>query len=1152
MLTKNYLNVFIFICVGFFSLCVNANLKSQNTITFERWYSKNGLPQNTISKIVQTQDGYLWLATSGGLVRFDGVNFKTYDVSNLPLISSNRIMYLHETKSGDLILIAYESPMIVYRKGEFYDYSKGRDAMQYYFESETQFYESGERYWVGETKIVQDNQHIIYLFTVGRGIVAIDPITYQKIQGYKFLESHKFSLLESDEYGIIFSDENNLYVQNNGFKKIGVRDSSYFIGDWFDKIANCTWSFKQGQLFQYKKGKITQQLKAPEIVSGKENKIIWSRTDKYLNLSLKKGNNSVRYDVEKKEFSIVDYDYKTETSILIQIFEDKEGNIWHGTGIGGLFKEKSNRFTYIDKDERIKSHNYYPIVKSDSGHIFVGYFEANYYEFNASGDYIPNQNYITEKLKASNISDLELFENRLYTATKGALYEISNNKINTINFPPGRYVEPVLYRTRNNDFLIGSYNKVYYYKNKKFIEHPINILGKLEKINHLFEDYLNRLWVVSEIGIFKYDYQKNSIAQYEIKGLKRADFRGIYEDEDHRIYVGSYGNGLTIIDNEKVYNISTKNGLYDNVVSTITEDQRGNIWLTGNKGLTRVAKQDIVEFIKDQKKQLNVVLYNEETDELRTSEFNGGGQHNKCWLGDEVYLFPTINGCVKVNLADFKPNLIPPPVHIEKIVIGDSVFTYKNYIEIPYSENRLEINYTGLSYVSPFKNNFKYKLEGYDKSWVNAGNNRLVYYTKLPPGNYTFRVIASNNEGIWNEKGASVQIIINPLYYQNFAFQVIIILISVVLIVLITFSIVRRAKKREQEKSALMDILPDLVIKLDRSAKYLDIYGNPSALVEPFDKLKGKNISEFVGDEISLIVLANIEKAINTKTIQLFDYQLKLADGKVHEFEGRIIAKDTEEVLLIARDITDANEAQLKILENEKKLLLSLEKEKKLLKRITEQQKLQLEAIINTEEKERRRIAVDLHDGIGQLLSSVKINLAVAKDKIYSSDLDLSKNLIETSKSTIDQITAEIRNISYNLLPPSLEQFGLASAIEEELKKLNENPSLKISFYSSLNDEKIESKIEVILFRSFQEIINNAFKHSRASEITIQLIAHGEKILLMIEDNGVGFDFNKGIQKKDSSGLKNLFSRMALINGKMKIDSNSIAGTSITIEVPIK
>jgi len=380
-------------------------------------------------------------------------------------------------------------------------------------------------------------------------------------------------------------------------------------------------------------------------------------------------------------------------------------------------------------------------------------------------------------------------------------------------------------------------------------------------------------------------------------------------------------------------------------------------------------------------------------------------------------------------------------------------------------------------------------------------------------------------------------------------FKILTVIFTILLLGFIIYKVIESRQKRQRNKSALMDILPDLVIKMDAYGNYLDIYGNPESLIEPAKNLIGKSINQFFSKELISIIENSIDTAIQQNELQQFEYELTLQKNENKYFECRIIAIDKSEVLFVIRDITAAKKANIEINEKELQILKALEIEKKLLQQITEQQKKQLEAIMETEENERRRIATDLHDGIGQLLSGIKINLAVAQEKIHQTDLNNSIELLEKSQQDIIQITNELRNISYNLLPPSLEHFGLSAAINEEVKKLKLNPALTVEFSQYIEQTRFNHKIEITLFRIFQELLNNILKHANASEITIQLIQHEMELIFMMEDNGKGFDLQKGLEKIDSRGLKNLYSRLALIDGKIKIDSSKNAGTSITIEV---
>jgi len=1125
------------------------NIAAQ-VINFDNWQIKDGLPQNSIQQIVQTRDGYIWIGTDGGLARFDGVKFTIFNSTNTPQLKTNRIRLLHENKRGDLVISPHDGGVLIYRNNEFVVLKDTVSAIDE-FDKLARF----------TPRIVyEDQKGRLFLFYRDVLLLTINSHDYSVAHEFKHLQRQRIESIFELDQTLYFVIESKVYRWENQLIEVKNLNAQSYYGYTFDKTNKCSWVVNNHKILKYDKFKLIKEINIPKLIDNIKYKdvvinndnILIHHTDQHIYISSPEGNQIVKFNKSTEQFETYRPNLGTNFGILNQMLNDREGNMWFGTSTGGIFKEKPSRFEYLDKLGEHKSHNFYPIVKTPHNHILIGSHTGFFYEFDEFGNHIP----LKFTSKRNYITALECFNNAVYYCSNSysGITKLKDGVFKDIPFPESNTsVSCAIYKTKNNQLLVGHESEIYQLINDELKLHPASKLAKFSNISTFFEDHKNQLWFSTDYSLLCYNPVTNSIKTYQSKLNNEVPhyYRGIYEDQEGRIFAGSYGNGITLIENDKVYTLNMNDGLAENVVSTITGDKKGNLWFTGNKGLTRVLKSEFLEVINKSKKKVNVFLYNEETDNLRTGEFNGGIQHAKCWLGEERYLFPSINGCVMVDFSNFKINEVIPPVHIENITFGDSVYKFQPKIELPFAEQRLDIQYTALSFVSPTNVNFKYMLVGYDKDWIDGGKNRNTFYNKIPPGNYTFKVIASNNEGIWNEQGASFELTIVPPYYMTLWFKFFIIIIAFGATILSIVGILNSTKKRELEKSALMDILPDLVIKLTRNGEYLDTYGNPSILVEPFEKLKGRNIRDFVGEDVAKIVSHYIEKAIDTKTIQLFEYQLKLADGKVHDFEGRIIAKDKEEVLLISRDITEANEIQLKIIENEKKLLQSLEKEKKLLKRITEQQKQQLEAIIQTEEDERRRIATDLHDGIGQMLSSVKINLSVANERIEQSDSSHTKALINKSKEAIDEMTQEIRNIAYNLLPPSLEQFGLSSAMEEEIKKLQASKKQSFQFISSLNNQKLDSKIEIVLFRSFQEIINNAIKHAQSDEITIQLIQHEEKIVLMIEDNGKGFNFAEGFQKKDSLGLKNLYSRMNLINGKIKVDSNPNAGTSITLEVTL-
>lgn len=211
------------------------------------------------------------------------------------------------------------------------------------------------------------------------------------------------------------------------------------------------------------------------------------------------------------------------------------------------------------------------------------------------------------------------------------------------------------------------------------------------------------------------------------------------------------------------------------------------------------------------------------------------------------------------------------------------------------------------------------------------------------------------------------------------------------------------------------------------------------------------------------------------------------------------------------------------------------------------QQELISKAIIEAEQKERERIARDLHDGIGQLLSAAKLNVSGLEHTAQFKNTDDTKAL-KNAIGLIDESVKEIRNISHNMLPGSLIKGGLVQALEDFISKVNNN-KFKIKLQVHDFNQRLEPASESVLYRIIQEIIGNIIKHAKATSVSVQIIKHENELVIMIEDDGVGFDVNK--VQQNSMGLKNIESRVAYLKGKVNFDSSPGSGTTVVIEIPM-
>ena len=226
-----------------------------------------------------------------------------------------------------------------------------------------------------------------------------------------------------------------------------------------------------------------------------------------------------------------------------------------------------------------------------------------------------------------------------------------------------------------------------------------------------------------------------------------------------------------------------------------------------------------------------------------------------------------------------------------------------------------------------------------------------------------------------------------------------------------------------------------------------------------------------------------------------------------------------------------------------------IEQQAKLDAEIASQKEIRTKAILDAEEKERRRIAQDLHDGVGQMLSAAKLNLSNLDSKI-TSQTEEQKLAMQNALSLVDDSVKEVRAVSHNMMPNTLIKLGLASAVREFITKLGNAPTLKVDLEIVGLDNRLDNQIETVLYRVIQEIVNNIIKHAKASQISMQLIRHETELNIMIEDNGVGFDTNE-LDSFEGIGLKGIQTRIEFLNGTVHFDSSVGRGTTVIIDVPL-
>ena len=235
------------------------------------------------------------------------------------------------------------------------------------------------------------------------------------------------------------------------------------------------------------------------------------------------------------------------------------------------------------------------------------------------------------------------------------------------------------------------------------------------------------------------------------------------------LWIGTYDGGLNRLEGGRLTRYSRKDGLYDDIVTQILPDSRGFFWIGGGRGISRVRRAELDAFAEGRSASITATPFGP-TDPRRPFESTGGFQPAGFRARDGMLWFPTSDGVAVVNPTLVPVNETPPPMVIESCLLDRDLVECRDGLRIEPQQEVVEIAYTGLSFISPAQMRFRYKMQGLDREWVEAGDRRTAYYSHLPPGHYTFTVTGANSDGIWNHTGASLAITVVPPFWRTWWF----------------------------------------------------------------------------------------------------------------------------------------------------------------------------------------------------------------------------------------------------------------------------------------------------------------------------------------------------------------------------------------------
>jgi ligand-binding sensor domain-containing protein/signal transduction histidine kinase len=746
--------LFLLLLVGGPALALDSS-RELSQFSHEVWLTENGLPQNTVHAVAQTKDGYIWIGTEEGLARFDGIKFTVFDKQNTPEIKSNYIRTLLADRLGALWIGTAEG-LVRMLDGKFTLFTTNEglpsDTIQAVYEDR-----EGNLWVATATGLGLFKSGGLTTFTTRERLIS------GSIQA--LFEDAEGALWMATPYGVG-------RVKDGKFTNYTVRDglASNSVRAIQQDREGRLWFGSLGGLTSYSQGRFTTYTTRDGLPN---DRIIALHAGRDGNLLVGTAGGLSRFTNGRfTGFSAGD---ALSTSTILSLLEDLEGNLWVGTESGGINLLKDTKFTTYTVRNGLSNDLVKSIYGDEQGNTWIG-TDGGGLNLLKDGKLSV---YTTRDGLSSNIV-LALFGDRagnLWAGTPDGLNRFSQGKFTVYTAADGLANNDVrsICADQHGNLWIGTRGGLSRMKDGVFRTFTEVDGLPNDLIATLYADAKGTLWIGTLGGLSKFTNEEFTTLTTK-DGLSSDAVISLYEDSDGTLWIGTNGGGLSRLKDGRLTAYTTRNGLLDDVVYRILEDGGNNLWLSCRKGVFHISKKELDDFARGATTSIAPVAYGT-ADGMMTRECSGGGDPAGWKSNDGRLWFPTIKGVAMIDPERIKTNAQPPPVVIEQIRIDDKSFAPTDRLQLPPGTTRFDLYYTAPSFVAPERVRFKYKLEGFDKDWIDSGTRRIAYYTNLRPGAYTFRVIASNNDGVWNQTGAAFSLYLKPYFYQTYWFYAVLVLV---------------------------------------------------------------------------------------------------------------------------------------------------------------------------------------------------------------------------------------------------------------------------------------------------------------------------------------------------------------------------------------
>jgi diguanylate cyclase (GGDEF)-like protein len=713
------------------------------------WNTRHGLPQSSVEAILQSRDGYLWFGTQEGLARFDGVRFVVYDMGTTAALKHNRVVALAEDRAGALWIGTEGGGLARLHRGAWTAYGAEEGLPNQRVRA-----------------IVEDTAGTLWVGT-DEGLARLADGRFHAHGTADGLPSDAVRALAAAADGTLWIGTRRGLARARGGRIEAARLPGAPVGEilalWADADGTL-WAGTRGGLLRVR-GENVQALgprdgipRGPVLALWRDRSgSLWIGTEE-TGLVRLSGDRASPYTVR---------DGLANRNVLA-IHEDAEGNVWVGTQDGGVTRMADVKFVTYTKQEGLAGDIVWPVLEDRAGNLWLG-TGADGLSRLRDGVF---RNYTTrDGLSNDSIQALaEDGQGVLWIGTRGGgLNRFKDGRFTTYTSQDGLPSDSVsaLKASRDGALWVGTRGGgLARLQDGAFTVWDTHSGLPDDTVHFIHEDARGALWVATNGGGLAV-LRDGAITTYTTRdGLPTDIVNTLHEDAQGTLWIGTYGGGLVRFRDGRFTAYTTAEGLYDNAIFHILEDDLGNLWMSCNKGVFRVSKRELEDLARGARKTLQPVAYGT-ADGMKHRECNGANQPAGWRTADGRLWFPTIQGVVSIHPARHATNRLPPPVVVEQVNTEEHRLPAQPSLEFAPGSESFEFHYTALSFSSPERVRFRYKLEGLDRDWVEVGSRRAAYYTRIPPGSYRFVVTAANEDGVWNEQGASVAVRLKPYFFTT-------------------------------------------------------------------------------------------------------------------------------------------------------------------------------------------------------------------------------------------------------------------------------------------------------------------------------------------------------------------------------------------------